>query len=427
MSTVVLLGTQWGDEGKGKITDFLAEKADGVVRFQGGTNAGHTLSVDGNVFKLHLIPSGILYQGKFCIIGNGVVIDPLALLQEMETLKQRNIDLSNLRISDRAHLVMPYHKRLDELEENNRGKSKIGTTLRGIGPAYMDKITRVGVRVADLADEKELCKKIDILIQEKNVVLTKIFGAQPLNAAEVCSEYMDYAEKFKPFIADTGLLLDDLMRQGKKILFEGAQGTMLDIDHGTYPFVTSSSPTAGGACVGSGVGPLSINKVVGVVKSYTTRVGEGPFPSEIKGKIADHIREVGKEYGTTTGRARRIGWLDTVVLGYSCRVNGLSHIALTLLDVLTGLDTLKICTAYRFRGSIIRHIPASLHSLEECEPVFEELEGWKENVSSIDDFSSFPEAAKKYVKRIAELTGVPIAIVSIGPGRDQTKVMHEIF
>ncbi len=427
MSTIVLLGTQWGDEGKGKITDFLAGQADIIVRYQGGTNAGHTLTVNDEVFKLHLIPSGILYQEKLCVIGNGVVVDPPALLGEIKALENRGIDLANLRISDRAHLVMPYHKRLDELEEERRGIGKIGTTLRGIGPAYMDKVTRMGLRVADLQYEDVLRKKIGILLEDKNLLLTRVYNAPALDPQQIFEEYREYAGAIEPFVTDTGLLLDEAASRGRKILLEGAQGTMLDIDHGTYPYVTSSSPTAGGACIGSGVGPTRIDKVMGVVKAYTTRVGDGPFPSELKDAIGDRIREVGREYGTTTGRPRRTGWLDAVVLCYACRINGLSHLAVTLLDVLTGLEKVKICTAYRCRGNVISHMPANLRTLAECEPVLEEMDGWQEDLAAIDNYDDFPAAARKYIEKIEELTGVPVAIVSVGPGRRQTRILQQLF
>lgn len=427
MTTVVLIGTQWGDEGKGKVTDFLAEKADVVVRYQGGTNAGHTLTVGDQVFKLHLIPSGILYPGKVCVIGNGVVLDPAALTKEMAGLQERGVDISQLRISDRAHLVMPYHKKLDELDEIQRGKDKIGTTLRGIGPAYMDKVHRTGMRVADLMDADELRDKLVTILEGKNLLLEKVYGEKPFEADLLLEEYAGYAEILRPYVADTSLLLEKEIRQDKKVLFEGAQGTMLDLDHGTYPYVTSSSPSAGGACIGTGVGPGRIHTVVGVAKAYTTRVGDGPFPSELHDAIGDKIREVGREYGTTTGRPRRIGWLDTVVLGYAARINGLRYLALTLLDVLAGLETVKICTGYRFRGETISHVPASLRQLEECEPLFEELPGWHEDLSAIANFEDFPEAAKNYVRRISQLTGVEIALVSVGPKRTQTKVLQNIF
>lgn len=427
MSTVVVLGAQWGDEGKGKITDFLAVKADVVVRYQGGTNAGHTLAVGQEVFKLHLIPSGILYPGKACVIGNGVVLEPSALLAEITGLRNRNIDLSGLRISDRAHLVMPYHKRLDELEEMRRGTGKLGTTLRGIGPAYMDKVSRNGVRVADLLDEQELRDKLAGLVEEKNLLFTRIYGAEPFDARQIFEEYRQYAAEIRPYVTDTSLFLNEAIETGRKILLEGAQGTMLDLDHGTYPYVTSSSPAAGGACTGTGIGPSRIGKLVGVVKAYTTRVGDGPFPSELKDRIGDRIREVGREYGTTTGRPRRIGWLDANVLRYACRINGLNYLALTLLDVLSGLETVKICTSYRYLGREITHIPASLRALEQCEAVFEELPGWQEDLSKIENFTEFPAAARRYVQRIAELTGTPVAIVSVGPSRHQTKVLHELF
>lgn len=427
MPTTVLIGTQWGDEGKGKITDYLAEYADIVVRYQGGTNAGHTISVGEEVYKLHLVPSGILYPGKQCVIGNGVVVDPEALLGEMQVLLDRGVDLSGLKISDRAHLVMPYHKMLDELEEKARGAGKIGTTLRGIGPAYMDKITRRGLRVADLLDENELKEKLSQQLREKNLVLSRLYDAPMLDEEEVFEKYREFGRKLRPYITDTSVLLNDALEAGKKILFEGAQGTMLDIDHGTYPFVTSSSPTAGGTCTGTGVAPRHIDRVIGVVKSYTTRVGDGPFPTEIMGPVGDRIREVGKEYGTTTGRPRRIGWLDGVVLRHACRINGLDYLALTLLDVLTGLDTVKICTAYRLHGKEIRHIPASLREYKNCEPVYLELPGWQEDLSRIEDFADFPEAAKTYVQTIAKLCGVPVAMVSVGPRRNQTKILEKIF
>ena len=427
MSTVVLIGSQWGDEGKGKVTDFLAEQADVVVRYQGGTNAGHTLTVGDQVFKLHLIPSGILYPGKTCVIGNGVVLDAAALVKEMTGLQERNIDLSQLRISDRAHLVMPYHKKLDELEELQRGQSKIGTTLRGIGPAYMDKVHRTGMRIADLMDEVELREKLSIILEGKNILLSRVYDEQPFDVDTMFAEYREYAEILRPYVIDTSVLLEEKIKQGAKVLFEGAQGTMLDLDHGTYPYVTSSSPAAGGACIGAGVGPTKINHVMGVAKAYTTRVGDGPFPSELHNEVGDRIREVGREYGTTTGRPRRIGWLDVVVLRHACRINGLDYIALTLLDVLTGHDTIKICTGYRYRGETVTHVPASLRALEDCEPVFEELPGWQEDLAAIDRFEDFPETAKNYVRRISELTGVPIALVSVGPKRNQTKILHEIF
>jgi adenylosuccinate synthase len=427
VSTVVLIGSQWGDEGKGKVTDFLAEKADVVVRYQGGTNAGHTLKVGEQVFKLHLIPSGILYPGKSCIIGNGVVLDAAALSREMAGLQERGIDVSQLRISDRAHLVMPYHKRLDELDEEQRGKGKIGTTLRGIGPAYMDKVHRTGMRVGDLMDEQELREKLAVILEGKNILLDKVYDAEPFDADAMFDEYREYANILRPYVTDTSLLLEEKIRQGQKILFEGAQGTMLDLDHGTYPYVTSSSPTAGGACIGTGVGPTRIDRVVGVAKAYTTRVGDGPFPSELFDATGDRIREIGKEYGTTTGRPRRIGWLDTVVLSYACRISGIGMLALTLLDVLTGLDTVRICTGYRYRGEVIRHVPASLKALETCEPIYEDMPGWHEDLSAIENFADFPEAARNYVARISQLTGAQVALVSVGPGRRQTKVLQQIF
>ncbi len=424
---VVVVGTQWGDEAKGKITDFLAKKADVIIRYQGGTNAGHTITVGEEVYKFHLIPSGILYPEKDCIIGNGVVIDPRGLVQEIEDLQKRGVSLQGLKLSDRAHLIMPYHQKLDELEEERRGINQIGTTRKGIGPAYMDKITRRGIRVADFINEATFRERLTFILKEKNELLTKIYGAEPFSLEKILMEFISYIPIIKPLVTDTTLFIHQAKGQGKKLLFEGAQGTMLDMDHGTYPYVTSSNPTAGGAAAGSGVAPAVLDTVVGVVKAYTTRVGDGPFVTELEDDTGQRIREVGKEYGTTTGRPRRVGWLDMVVLMHANRINGLKYIVITLLDVLTGIETLKICTGYLYRGEVIRHIPANLQELDECQPVYEELPGWQEDISKIEEFSDFPMQAKNYVKRVAELLDVEVAIVSVGPRRKQTKVLQDVF
>ena len=361
MSTVVLVGAQWGDEGKGKITDFLAEQADYVVRYQGGSNAGHTVVVGDDKFMLHLIPSGILYPDKVSVIGNGVALDPVILLEEMDGLSKRGIDLSNLRISSRAHIVMPYHKELDKLQED--GGRKLGTTKRGIGPLYTDKISRTGFRVIDLLDKKLFPEKLKAIVDEKNFILDRIYGHPAFVYEDLLDEFRYYAERLRPMVTDTSLLVNQAIDQGKKVLFEGAQGTLLDIDHGTYPYVTSSHPVSGGACVGAGVGPTRINRVVGVVKAYTTRVGDGPFPTELFDDTGDLIRERGDEYGTTTGRPRRCGWLDAVILRYAARINGLTDIAITKLDVLDGFESIKICVAYRYQGQILQEFPESLEEI----------------------------------------------------------------
>lgn len=427
MPSTVIVGTQWGDEGKGKVTDFLAERADVVVRYQGGNNAGHTVVVGTETFKLHLVPSGILYPEKLCVLGNGMVIDPEALVAELEELEARGVSTTNLRISDRAHLILPYHKRLDELEEAKRGAGKIGTTGRGIGPAYNDKSGRIGIRVADLLDPEEFRDKLAANVELKNHYLKQVFGVDGFSATAIADRVLSLAEKFKDRITDAGVLLHDALARGQKVLFEGAQGTFLDLDQGTYPFVTSSHPTAGGACIGTGVGPTAIDRVIGVVKAYTTRVGSGPFPTELKDAIGDRLRQRGGEFGTTTGRPRRCGWLDTVVLRYAARVNGLSGIAVTKLDVLDGLDMVRICTGYRIKGEVMDRFPASLRALESCEPVYEELPGWSESISDAKKLADLPANTRRYLDRIAELTGVPIVLVSVGQRREQTLVLDSLF
>lgn len=427
MSSVVVVGSQWGDEGKGKITDFLAEQADVVARYQGGNNAGHTILIDNKKYKLHLIPSGIFYENKLCVIGNGMVINPAALVEEIKYIHDNGFSTSNLKISDRAHVIMPYHLVLDGLEEDRKGDSKIGTTRKGIGPAYMDKAARNGIRIADLLDAEEFESKLRRLVVEKNVLIEQVYGGKGLEVEQILKEYLDYAEFIRPYVTDTSVVLNDLIDNGQKVLFEGAQGVMLDIDQGTYPFVTSSNPTAGGVCIGSGVGPTKIHEVIGVAKAYTTRVGDGPFPTELHDEIGSRIREVGHEYGTTTGRARRVGWFDSVVVRHARRVSGITGLSLNSLDVLSGLETVKICTGYKYRGELITHYPANLKMLAECEAVYEELPGWSEDITGVRRLEDLPATTRKYVERVAELTGIPIAIFSVGRNREQTNQVKPIY
>jgi len=428
MSTVVLVGAQWGDEGKGKVTDFLARQAEMVVRYQGGNNAGHTVVADGQTYKLHLIPSGILYADKQCLIGNGVVIDPGVLLEELDTLEGQGVNTANLRISPRAHVIFPYHLSIDIAEEESKGNRKIGTTSRGIGPAYTDKASRVGMRIIELIDQDELAENLSSTLEAKNKVLSRLYGVEKsFDYQQMLEQYTGYANRLKKYVADISVLVNEAIERGAKILFEGAQGTLLDIDHGTYPYVTSSHPIAGAACLGAGVGPTKINTVVGVAKAYITRVGEGPFPTELLDELGELIRERGFEFGTTTGRPRRCGWYDAVIARYAARVNGLTYLAITKLDVLSGLETLKICTGYRYKGEIINEFPASLKYLAQCEPVYQEFPGWQEDISAVTDYSELPQAAKDYVKHLEEFSGVPVAMVSIGAGREQTLVIKEIF
>lgn len=427
MSAVVVVGTQWGDEGKGKIVDYLAERADIVVRYQGGSNAGHTVVVGGQEFKLHLLPSGILYPGKLCVIGNGVVLDPAVLLEELRSMRERGIDTAGLRISNRAHVIMPYHRLLDEIDEDKRGGGKIGTTKRGIGPCYMDKDARVGIRVVDLLDEEEFTRLLAQNLESKNILLEKVYGVKGFDLAAVKEEYLAYAEQLRPYVTDTSVVLNQAIDAGRKVLFEGAQATLLDIDHGTYPYVTSSHPVAGGACIGAGVGPTKISKVVGVVKAYTTRVGEGPFPTELKDATGDTIRERGHEYGTTTGRPRRCGWLDACIVKYAGFVSGLDYLAITRLDVLDTLPVLKLCVGYKYQGELLTEFPASLKVLTAVEPVYEELPGWQQDISSVRRYQDLPANARRYIERLSAVSGVPIGLVSVGPNRDQTVVVEEIF
>ncbi len=427
MPAVVLIGAQWGDEGKGKITDFLAEKADMVIRYQGGNNAGHTVVVGDQEFKLHLIPSGILYPGTTCVIGNGVVVDPEVLVKELAYLESRGISTENLKISLRAHLIMPYHIRLDELEEERKGANKIGTTRRGIGPAYMDKAARVGIRLVDLLDEEEFAERLKRNLAEKNRLFNRVYEVEGFEFEEVFEQYRGYLKKIEKYIADTSVIIHEFLSRKKNVLFEGAQGTLLDIDHGTYPYVTSSHPVAGAACIGAGVGPSEINKVIGVVKAYTTRVGEGPFPTELISAEGDLIRERGHEFGTTTGRPRRCGWLDAVILRYAARVSGLDSIAITKLDVLDQMEKLKVCVAYKYQGQLMQDFPASLKVLAQCEPVYEEMDGWLTDTTHCRTFEELPEKARQYINRVAELVKVKPAIIAVGPKREQTIVRETIF
>jgi len=427
LSTVVLVGAQWGDEGKGKLTDYLAREADLVVRYQGGNNAGHTVVVEGQEFKLHLIPSGILHPDKVCVIGNGVVIDPGVLHRELEMLRAAGRPLAALYISERAHVIMPYHRQCDELEEDcPESLRRIGTTRRGIGPAYADKYAREGLRVVDLL-EAGAEERLKLIIRRKGEILGRIHRAPAPDPERVAQEYLDHAEMLRPFVRDTSLLVHEAVRAGRNVLFEGAQGTLLDIDHGTYPYVTSSNPTAGGAAVGTGIGPRVIDTVIGVTKAYTTRVGDGPFPTELKDETGEHLRAAGREYGTTTGRPRRCGWLDTVITRYAARVNSLDYLAVTKLDVLTGLPVLRICRAYRYQGREIHDFPSRLSVLAGCEPVYEELPGWTEDLTGVRSFKELPAAARAYLDRLAELSGVPLGVVSVGPGREQTLPLADFF
>lgn len=428
MSSVVVVGTQWGDEGKGKITDFLSEKAEYVARYQGGDNAGHTIQFGGETYKLHLIPSGIFSPEKLCIIGNGVVVNPKSLVTELAYLHERNITTDNLRISDRAHVILPYHIELDRLQEEAKGDKKIGTTIKGIGPAYMDKAARVGIRIADLLDREVFEERLRINLEDKNRQFTKLYDANPMNFEEIFEEYYEYGQQIKQYVCDTSVLLNDALDNGKRVLFEGAQGVMLDIDQGTYPFVTSSNPLAGGVTIGSGVGPSKVTKVVGVCKAYTSRVGDGPFPTELFDEIGSRIREVGREYGTTTGRPRRVGWFDSVVMRHSKRVSGITNLCLNSIDVLTGLETVKICVAYRkSNGEEISHYPASLVELGQCEPVYEELPGWSEDITGCRTLDELPIEAQNYVRRVSELVGVKISTFSVGPDRNQTNILEDVW
>jgi adenylosuccinate synthase len=428
MSNIVIIGTQWGDEGKGKIVDHLAEFADVVVRFQGGNNAGHTMVIKGKQFISHLVPSGIL-QGKRCYLGNGMVIDPAVLISEMDELIKNSIDVSpeKLKISEKSHIIMPYHKLLDKAREAMKGDKKIGTTGRGIGPCYEDKATRRGIRFVDLIDPDVFKEKVNAIIEEKNFYLKNFLKSETVDPERILIEYNTYAKRLASHAVNISVVMSQYIKENKKILFEGAQGTHLDIDHGTYPFVTSSNTVAGNACNGAGVGPKDIHGVVGIVKAYTTRVGAGPFPSELFDETGDRIQEKGAEFGATTGRRRRCGWLDTVLLRNAVRLNGTTGLVITKLDVLGGLETLKICTHYEFQGKEIDEVPASLKALAECKPVYEMIPGWSEDISHIRKYDDLPKNTINYLKRIEELTDVPIQMVSVGPGREETIVITNPF
>ncbi|MBE5663795.1 adenylosuccinate synthase [Staphylococcus sp. SS60] len=427
MSSIVVVGTQWGDEGKGKITDFLAEQSDVIARFSGGNNAGHTIQFGGETYKLHLVPSGIFYKDKLAVIGNGVVVDPVALLKELDGLNERGIPTSNLRISNRAQVILPYHLAQDEYEERLRGDNKIGTTKKGIGPAYVDKVQRIGIRMADLLEKETFERLLKSNIEYKQAYFKGMFNETCPSFDEIFEEYYAAGQRLKEFVTDTSKILDDAFVADEKVLFEGAQGVMLDIDHGTYPFVTSSNPIAGNVTVGTGVGPTFVSKVIGVCKAYTSRVGDGPFPTELFDEDGHHIREVGREYGTTTGRPRRVGWFDSVVLRHSRRVSGITDLSINSIDVLTGLDTVKICTAYELDGKEITEYPANLDQLKRCKPIFEELPGWTEDVTSVRTLEELPENARKYLERISELCNVKISIFSVGPDREQTNLLKELW
>ena len=425
MANVIVIGAQWGDEGKGKITDLLSKSADVVVRYQGGVNAGHTVVVQGQTFKLHLIPSGILYPDTECIIGCGTVIDPQELIEELDQLEKLGISTRNLLISQTAHVTMPYHRLIDLASEERRGNHKIGTTGRGIGPTYADKSERTGIRILDLMDSDALRKQLNWTINYKNVILEKLYNLPPLDPAEVIEQYLVYAERLRPHVVDTSLKIYDAIKRRRNILFEGAQGTLLDLDHGTYPYVTSSNPVAGGACVGTGVGPTMIDRVIGVAKAYTTRVGEGPFPTELHGELGELLTSRGAEFGTTTGRKRRCGWFDAVIGRYAVRINGLDCLAITKMDVLDDLDEIKVCVAYEIDGKRCEDFPSSSRIFARCQPIYKTVPGWKQSTADCRRLEDLPKQALDYLKFLAELMEVPIAIVSLGASRDQTIIVED--
>jgi adenylosuccinate synthase len=427
MPAIVLLGAQWGDEGKGKATDLLGDRVDYVVRYQGGNNAGHTVVIGDQKYALHLLPSGILSPNVIPVIGNGVVIDPAVLLSEIKGLNERGIDTSKLKISTNAHLITPYHRTIDKVSERFLGKSKIGTTGRGIGPAYADKINRIGIRVQDLFDPSILKQKIEAALHDKNQILIKVFNRKGITVDEVLDEYLGYAQILKPYVVDTALLLDQALKSGKNVLLEGSQGTLLDVDHGTYPFVTSSNPTAGGASTGSGIGPTKITRVIGILKAYTTRVGSGPFPTELFDEDGDALRKIGGEVGVTTGRNRRCGWFDAPIARYAVRVNGLTDFFLTKLDVLTGWEKIPVCVAYEVDGVRVDELPASQTDFHHAKPIYEYLPGWKENISKAKTVADLPKNAQEYVKFLEKVSGAPISAIGVGPGRDETIVVKDLI
>jgi adenylosuccinate synthase len=428
MSAFIVLGAQWGDEGKGKMTDYLAEEANVVVRFQGGNNAGHTVMVGDKEYKLHLIPSGILYDDKLNVIGNGVVVDPKALFEEIDYLEGVGVKVTpeKLIVSDRAQLIMPYHKILDQLKEKARGKNDIGTTGKGIGPCYTDKFERCGIRVCDLMHEDVFTEKLKENVEMKNAYIIKVLGGEALNFDEILKEYLEIAKKLRPFVQDTSVRVYNEIKADKTVLFEGAQGMLLDIDYGTYPYVTSSNTTAGGVSSGAGIGPNMITNSVGITKAYTTRVGKGPFPTELLDETGDWIREKGHEYGVTTGRSRRCGWLDLVIVKTAARVSGLTSLAVTKIDTLAGLEKIKVCVGYKFNDTVIDYFPASLEDLAKCEPIYEEFDGWDDSVADVRSYDELPDNVKKYLARISEFTDTKISIVGVGPKRDQTMRIDSI-
>jgi adenylosuccinate synthase len=427
MTAIVLLGAQWGDEGKGKATDLLGDRVDYVVRYQGGNNAGHTVVIGDQKYALHLLPSGILSPNVIPVIGNGVVIDPAVLLKEISDLNERGIDTSKLKISTNAHLITPYHRTIDKVSERFLGKSKIGTTGRGIGPAYADKINRIGIRVQDLFDPSILKQKIEAALHDKNQILVKVFNRKGITVDEVLDEYLGYAQFLKPYVTDTSLLLDQALKAGKVVLLEGSQGTLLDVDHGTYPFVTSSNPTAGGSSTGSGVGPTKITRVIGILKAYTTRVGSGPFPTELFDEDGEALRKIGGEVGVTTGRNRRCGWFDAPIARYAVRINGLTDFFLTKLDVLTGWEKIPVCVAYEIDGKRVEELPASQSDFHHAKPIYEYLPGWKENISKAKTVADLPKNAQEYVKFLEKISGAPISAIGVGPGRDETIVVRDLI
>jgi adenylosuccinate synthase len=429
LPNIILVGAQWGDEGKGRVVDLIADKVDVVTRYQGGSNAGHTIVINGETIVLHHIPSGILRQDRLSVIGNGVVVDPGVLLEEIERLRSAGYVVyeENLKLSDRAHVIMPYHKEIDLAREEAMGETRIGTTGRGIGPVYEDKIARRGIKISDLIDGGTFEKRLRNSLEERNLYLTRVLDRTPIDFEAVFAEYLEYGEKLKPFVTDTTKLLNELISQGKSILFEGAQGVLLDVDFGTYPYVTSSNSSSGGACTGTGVGPTNIDLVFGVAKAYTTRVGEGPFPSELTGELGLSLREWGGEYGSTTGRPRRCGWFDSVAVKYSAKINGISGLALTKLDVLSSFDEIKVCVGYLCDGEMISGFPSNAEVLKRCTPVYEEMDGWKEDLSVVREPSDLPIQAIAYIEKIEETTGVPINIVSIGASRERVVYLKELF
>jgi adenylosuccinate synthase len=428
MPGIVLIGAQWGDEGKGKVTDLLGERVDYVVRYSGGNNAGHTVvTPDGQKYALHLMPSGALSPSAMIVIGNGVVIDPKVLLSEIDGLNERGVDVSRLRISGDAHLIMPYHRSSDIVVERFLGKQKIGTTGRGIGPAYGDKVARTGIRVQDLLDPGILRKKLELVLRDRNQVMVKVYNRKAFDVAAITEEYLEYAARLRPYIAETRAMLWDALDAGKIVLMEGAQATMLDMDHGTYPFVTSSNPTAAGACVGAGIPPTAINQVIGVSKAYTTRVGSGPFPTELFDESGEHLRKTGGEYGTTTGRPRRCGWFDAVIARYAVRLNGITDLVVTKLDILSGLAQVPICVGYEIDGERVDDMPMTQTAFHHAVPVYEYLDGWWEDISKARTEAELPENARRYIARIEELVGTRVSVVGVGPGRDENVIRHPLI